>query len=146
MNDPYNMKNKLYAHLDTLNMIVKNKPWHSFCLEIHPTNYCTHNCTDCTSSPYRLHHPKQYLPAPELFKVLKRFSQLQGKSILWSGGGEPCSYKCKLTNKRFLRDSRYYFYDQYKEIIINENQFLDIERYYEFEQKIRKMHLYTHEV
>ena len=30
--------------------------------------------------------------------------------------------------------------------IINENQFLDIERYYEFEQKIRKMHLYTHEV
>ena len=46
----------------------------------------------------------------------------------------------------WIRDSRYYFYDQYKEIIINENQFLDIERYYEFEQKIRKMHLYTHEV
>ena len=107
MNDPYNMKNKLYAHLDTLNMIVKNKPWHSFCLEIHPTNYCTHNCTDCTSSPYRLHHPKQYLPAPELFKVLKRFSQLQGKSILWSGGGDPCSYKCKLTNKRFLDIAQY---------------------------------------
>ena len=107
MNDPYNMKNKLYAHLDTLNMIVKNKPWHSFCLEIHPTNYCTHNCTDCTSSPYRLHHHKQYLPAPELFNVLKLFSQLQGKSILWCSGGEPCSYKCKLTNKRFLDIAQY---------------------------------------
>lgn len=61
-----------------------------FQVEIDPIDYCNHNCKWCFTSDFR--HDKK-IAIIDLRKYIDEFCKLGGKSIVFSGGGEPLLYK-----------------------------------------------------
>ncbi|MDR2572293.1 MAG: radical SAM protein [Oscillospiraceae bacterium] len=85
-------KNKIIAHFDRMQDIKKNNRCFPVCLEIHPTNACTHACHNCTFSFLQRGTEAHYLDMELVFRVVQNFVECGGKAILWSGGGDPISY------------------------------------------------------
>ncbi len=61
-----------------------------FQVEVDPIDYCNHNCEWCFTSDFR--HDKK-IPLTDLKNYLTAFCNSGGKSVVFSGGGEPLLYK-----------------------------------------------------
>lgn len=92
--------NKIFAHLDRIKEIIEYNRCFPVCLEIHPTNYCTHNCNNCTAKRNRSKNIKDAMTSELIFNILHDFKRNDGKAILWSGGGDPALYSCPETNRK----------------------------------------------
>ena len=91
--------NKVIFHLDNIKNIKEKNIFAPICFEIHPTNYCTHNCMNCISQTNRKEH-SDIINGAALIDALKKFRDNGCKSILWSGGGDPLLYHCTKTKIR----------------------------------------------
>jgi sulfatase maturation enzyme AslB (radical SAM superfamily) len=92
--------NKIFAHLDRVKEIIEYNRCFPICLEIHPTNYCTHNCNNCTAKKNRTTNIKDAMTSDLIFNILEDFNRNGGKAILWSGGGDPALYSCPETGRK----------------------------------------------
>lgn len=92
---------KLFLHLDRIGMLVKEGWCPPICLEVHPTNVCNCICTACSSAEFRTKDPHLAIDSRILTRALAEFKDISGKSVLWSGGGEPFLYECPKTGRRF---------------------------------------------
>lgn len=90
--NPYDLKLKLICkeNIDRLIEYQKNGTCFPVGIEISPTNLCNLNCTWCISKQY---HRNESLDIDVLVKFLKEYKELGGKSVTWSGGGEPSRYR-----------------------------------------------------
>lgn len=63
---------------------------HIYQVEIDPIDYCNHNCEWCFTADFR--HDKK-ITLTDLKNYLTDFCNSGGKSVVFSGGGEPLLYK-----------------------------------------------------
>ncbi len=75
-----------------------------FQVEIDPIDYCNHKCQWCFTFDFR--HDKKIPPA-DLRRYLNSFYDSGGKSVVFSGGGEPLLYKeiysqCDIFDKKSI--------------------------------------------
>lgn len=91
--------NKIFAHLERVKEIIAKNRCFPICLEMHPTNYCTHNCNNCTAKKNRTKNIKDAMTSELIFNILDDFKSNAGKAILWSGGGDPALYSCPETDR-----------------------------------------------
>ena len=86
--NPYDLKLKLICKENIGRLVEYYKK--GFCfpieMEVNPTNICNLNCSWCISKQY---HRNELLKIDTLKTFLRAFKKLGGKSIIWSGGGEP---------------------------------------------------------
>ncbi len=61
-----------------------------FQVELDPIDYCNHNCEWCFTADFR--HDKR-IPLADLKNYLAAFCDSGGKSVVFSGGGEPLLYR-----------------------------------------------------
>lgn len=73
-------------------------------MEVHLTNRCQLNCLYCSFENRNRDYTIRF---SALEKVLKDFVKLGGKSILWSGGGEPTLYRNNLYTIKDAIDCAY---------------------------------------
>ncbi|MBE3094954.1 MAG: radical SAM protein [Actinobacteria bacterium] len=94
---PYN-EMKIFHHMQKLNDIKDGKVTGPIFLRIKPTNICQDNCYYCS---YRCEDNKQqkirfnstdYIKWETLKQTIIEFKELGGKSVCYSGGGEPLLY------------------------------------------------------
>jgi wyosine [tRNA(Phe)-imidazoG37] synthetase (radical SAM superfamily) len=95
MFDIYNKLN--YSRITAKQLIPENlylfpfeKYNRIFQVEIDPIDYCNHNCKWCFTSDFRFN---KKIPLIDLKNYLSYFIKFSGKSIVFSGGGEPLLYK-----------------------------------------------------
>ena len=86
-------RNKIFAHFDRIESIYRNNICFPVCLEIHATNVCTHACNHCSFSFLPKGADAHRLDKDLVFRVVCDFKKCGGKAVLWSGGGEPTSYR-----------------------------------------------------
>lgn len=68
---------------------IENAPY--ICqVEINPIDYCNHNCKWCFTAGFR---SDKKIPLIDLKKYLRAFYASGGKSVVFSGGGEPLLYR-----------------------------------------------------
>lgn len=89
--NPYDLKLKLICkeNVDRLNDYHKNGTCFPIEMEVSPTNICNLKCKWCISEQY---HKNDMLERDILLKFLREYKEMGGKSIIWSGGGEPTTY------------------------------------------------------
>lgn len=92
---------KIFTHFDRIIQLSSDRKCFPICLELHPTNKCTHNCFNCTSKDVRGANRKKYIDGEQLKRILKQFKEEGGKAVLWSGGGDPTLYYCERTKTSF---------------------------------------------
>lgn len=92
----YNHKN-IISKISAAQLIPENlllydfeQTTHIYQVEIDPIDFCNHNCEWCFTSDFR--HDKKILLS-DLKKYLTAFCNSGGKSVVFSGGGEPLLYK-----------------------------------------------------
>jgi len=90
--NPYDLKLKLVCKENITRLVAYQFTGSCFpvSMEISPTNRCNLKCSWCISKQY---HRNESLGIDALVSFLRQFKQLGGKSITWSGGGEPTRYK-----------------------------------------------------
>lgn len=90
--NPYDLKLKLVCPENIERLLEYQMTGSCFpmAIEISPTNRCNLNCTWCISKQY---HKDESLDMDVLLKFLYEYKEMGGKSITWSGGGEPTTYK-----------------------------------------------------
>lgn len=95
--EPYN-EMKIFRHTEKIKDLEKNVISGPIFVRAKPTNVCVHNCFYCN---YRSGHdkqqkirfnPKDYLDWNIFEKSIIDFHDMGGKSITFSGGGEPLTY------------------------------------------------------
>ena len=99
--NPYTTNRKLFSHMSHVQNALDNKPMVPVCVELHPTNVCNNKCPWCISQEYRLQQPNLHMDYTLIQKFLDDFKKNGGKSILWSGGGDPLQYRCYNSNAVF---------------------------------------------
>jgi len=77
-----------------------NKP-HLYQVEIDPIDFCNHNCNWCFTADFR---KDKRLSLPHLKTYLESFISAGGKSVVFSGGGEPLLYKEIYTKTAIFND------------------------------------------
>ncbi len=89
--NPYDLKLKLICreNIERLNEYHKDGTCFPIEMEVNPTNICNLRCSWCISEQY---HRDDTLKKSVLLKFLKEYKEMGGKSIIWSGGGEPTVY------------------------------------------------------
>jgi len=79
---------KILNHIENINDWINGKNPFAITTKIDLTNVCNHNCPGCVGG----FRNNDYLTQKEIEKIILEISQLGGKSIILSGGGEPfCS-------------------------------------------------------
>lgn len=73
-----------------------------FQVEIDPIDYCNHNCKWCFTENFR---KDKKIALIDLKKYLLAFCKSGGKSVVFSGGGEPLLYK-EIFNKSNIFDNK----------------------------------------
>ena len=68
---------------------------HPVTVEIMPSNHCNHMCINCT---FKARHSGDEIPSRMLMSLIDDLVELDIKGILWTGGGEPLTYKADLLN------------------------------------------------
>jgi wyosine [tRNA(Phe)-imidazoG37] synthetase (radical SAM superfamily) len=98
MKDPYSDM-KIFKHPKKLNDIEQGKVTGPIFLRVKPTNICDHNCYYCYFHNKDLEKivfsrlkPKDFINWDIFKNSIKDFKELGGKSITFSGGGEPLTY------------------------------------------------------
>jgi len=86
-------------------------------VEVDPIDYCNHKCKWCFTANFR--HNKQ-LSLIDLKKYLSHFYKSGGKSVVFSGGGEPLLYKYIYTKNNVFDNSSICRY------LINHNIYIGI--------------------
>lgn len=87
--NPFLNQSKLFWHWDRLCSFLKYKRTFPIQVELNPTNRCNMNCDWCIT---KYAHKKEDINIEVLKDFLRQFSNLGGKSIDWTGGGEPLIY------------------------------------------------------
>lgn len=89
--NPYDLKLKLICdeNIDRLREYLRTGSCFPMAIEISPTNRCNLECSWCISKQY---HRNDTLDWGVLVKFLGDYKELGGKSVTWSGGGEPTVY------------------------------------------------------
>ena len=87
--NPFLNQAKIFWHWDRLCSFLKHKRTFPIQVELNPTNRCNMNCDYCIT---KYAHKKEDIKIEALKDFLKQFSKLGGKSIDWTGGGEPMIY------------------------------------------------------
>ena len=90
--NPYDLKLKLICKENITRLVAYQHTGSCvpISMEISPTNRCNLKCSWCISKQY---HRNESLGIDALISFLRQFKQLGGKSITWSGGGEPTRYR-----------------------------------------------------
>lgn len=89
---PYDLILKMFCE-DNIDRVVEYYRTGStfpFAMEISPTNRCNLDCSWCISKYY---HRNDELDIGKLKEFLKDYKRMGGKSVGWSGGGEPTMYR-----------------------------------------------------
>ena len=63
---------------------------HPVTVEIMPSNHCNHSCIECT---FKDRHNSDEIPSDMLMTIVDDLAASDVKGILWTGGGEPLTYK-----------------------------------------------------
>ena len=79
----------MFFHLEKLNEYRKGIDPSPILLEINLTNQCPLKCEWCISS---YSHKKEKIDSAKLISFLWSYKKAGGKSVTWSGGGEPTSH------------------------------------------------------
>lgn len=89
--NPYDLKLKLVCreNIDRLSEFLKTGSCFPMAIEVSPTNRCNLNCSWCISKQY---HRNEDLDRDTLLRFIKEYREMGGKSLNWSGGGEPTIY------------------------------------------------------
>lgn len=89
--NPYDLRLKLICkeNIERLNEYHRTGSCFPIEIEINPTNMCNLKCSWCISKQY---HRNDTLEIKTLKRFLKEYKEMGGKSIIWSGGGEPTTY------------------------------------------------------
>lgn len=89
--NPYDLKLKLVCseNIDRLVQYYRERSCFPMAIELSPTNLCNLACSWCISKQY---HRDESLDLETLLWFLREYKELGGKSITWSGGGEPTRY------------------------------------------------------
>jgi wyosine [tRNA(Phe)-imidazoG37] synthetase (radical SAM superfamily) len=98
MKDPYSDM-KIFKHQDKLRSIEENKITGPIFLRVKPTNMCDHNCYYCYFHNKELEKtvfsrlkPHDFIKWDIFRDAIVDFKDIGGKSITFSGGGEPLIY------------------------------------------------------
>jgi cyclic pyranopterin phosphate synthase len=87
--NPYGNQNKLLWHMPRICEFLNSGSTFPIQVELNPTNNCNMACKWCLTE---YAHKKEDIDIGVLKKFLKEFAELGGRSIDWTGGGEPSIY------------------------------------------------------
>jgi len=87
--NPYGNQNKLLWHMPRIHEFLSTGSTFPIQVELNPTNNCNMACKWCLTEYAR---KNEDIDPDVLSKFLKGFSELGGRSIDWTGGGEPSIY------------------------------------------------------
>lgn len=82
--------NKIFHHLDQLNQWKNSQNVFPITIEIDATNICNNKCPGCCGG---FDFDKSSLSLEEMKKIILEISELGGKGIIFTGGGDPlCNF------------------------------------------------------
>lgn len=87
--NPYGNQNKLLWHMPRICEFMNSGSTFPIQVELNPTNNCNMACKWCLTE---YAHKKEDMDIEALKRFLREFAELGGKSIDWTGGGEPSMY------------------------------------------------------
>jgi radical SAM protein with 4Fe4S-binding SPASM domain len=87
--NPYGNQLKLFWHFRRMCEFFKTGSTFPIQVELNATNYCNMACRWCLTE---YSHNNEFLPINLLERFFIEFHALGGKSIDWTGGGEPTAY------------------------------------------------------
>ena len=82
---------KIFGHPEWLERYRRGERVYPICWEIDASNRCPYNCEHCCWGDFIEGHG-DIMPEARLTKVLSEIKDLGGKSIIWSGGGDPLTH------------------------------------------------------
>lgn len=82
---------KIFAHPDWLKNYASGQPVYPLCWEIDVSNKCQYNCDHCCWAS-NIKSNRVQLPQNRLFTLIQEIKDLDAKSIIWTGGGDPLTY------------------------------------------------------
>jgi len=88
--NPFSLQTKILWHHDRLFNFLNKGSSFPVEIEINPTNYCNEKCVWCISS--YSHKKEEGIDKDVLLRFIEEYKEMGGKSIIWSGGGEPTCY------------------------------------------------------
>lgn len=88
--NPFGNQMKLLWHMDRIYPFLTEGSAIPIQIELNATNVCNLSCKWCISD---YSHKKESLDTVKLKKFLAEFKEMGGKSISWTGGGEPTCHK-----------------------------------------------------
>ena len=87
--NPYGNQNKLLWHMPRICEFLTTGSTFPIQVELNPTNNCNMACKWCLTE---YAHKKEDIDVDVLKRFLGEFAELGGRSIDWTGGGEPSIY------------------------------------------------------
>jgi MoaA/NifB/PqqE/SkfB family radical SAM enzyme len=85
------MNRKICYWLDEIDNILKGRIQYPISYEIDPSNCCQNKCSFCMYASY-LKNNRQFLDLKIFDSIIKEISFLGGKSVTFTGGGEPLTH------------------------------------------------------
>lgn len=100
--NPFGLQKKLMIHYDRIHDYLKNDDCRPICSEVNLTSRCNMSCVWCISENMREDVDLDY----SVFKeFVVSYKDIGGKSIIFSGGGEPTLHKNFLDAIKFTNES-----------------------------------------
>lgn len=79
---------KIFGHIQWLEKYKRGEKSYPICWEVDASNNCPYGCEHCCWGKYIEEH-REVMPRERLLKLVYEIKDLGGKSIIWSGGGDP---------------------------------------------------------